>query len=199
MAHYFTEKPVTKSNPIYFESKVLDITLKINSDSGVFSSKYIDFGSKVLMKSFIKTDSYKKILDMGCGYGGIGIFLKKFFSNSSVDMVDINERAIELAKKNIIANDVECNAFKSDGFNEVKQKYDLICLNPPIRAGKKIYYKMYNDAKEHLNPGGEFRIVIQKKQGALSSKEELTKIFGNCELVCREKGYQIYKSILTIK
>lgn len=197
MSFYFDEDPKCLSKPLYFETFINHIKLKINSDSNVFSNKYIDFGTWVLLNSFSGSENYKSILDLGCGYGVIGIYLKKIYPDASVLLVDINERAINLSKLNIKENDVECNVYKSDGFKNVFDKFDLICLNPPIRAGKKIYYQMYKDAKNHLNTNGELRIVIQKKQGALSTFKELENIFGNCSLVLHKKGYQIYKSVLT--
>jgi 16S rRNA (guanine1207-N2)-methyltransferase len=111
-------------------------------------------------------------------------------------MVDINERAVELTRKNIELNRVKnAESFQSDAYEKVEDKYDVIVSNPPIRTGKKVIYPMFEESLEHLNPGGALYIVIQKKQGAGSAQEKLTDIYGNCEAINKEGGYWILKSV----
>jgi 16S rRNA (guanine1207-N2)-methyltransferase len=142
--------------------------------------------------------SGKRILDVGCGYGPIGIVLGTLFPKQRIDMVDINDRAIELAGKNIALNKRDnVNVFLSNMYEEVVDKYFDIISNPPIRAGKHIVHAIIVNAKEHLLEGGALWIVIQKKQGAPSAKQKMLETFGNAEVVKKDKGYFILKSVKT--
>ena len=129
------------------------------------------------------------VLDFGCGYGPIGIYLKKIF-NCNVDMIDINNRSIELAIKNALQNNVNVNVFNSNIYENVTKKYDFIITNPPIRVGKKILYQILFDAKDHLKDGGQIWLVINKDQGAKSLLKDLNKQY-KAELVCKNKGFYI--------
>jgi len=171
------------------------------TDNGVFSKKGIDYGSKALIKAMEETFNNesmngKRILDVGCGYGPIGIVLGTLYTKLRIDMVDINDRAIELAKINIKLNSIsDVSIFKSNLYENVTDKYSIIISNPPIRAGKHIVHAIIENAQEQLNDLGELWIVIQKKQGAPSAKEKIMKIFGNAEVVKRDKGYFIIRGI----
>lgn len=202
MEQYFTNNPTSKSDINNFTWRINNYNFSFNTDNGVFSKNKIDFGSLVLIETYIENIKSKKerMLDLGCGYGPIGIIIAKHFTKVSVDMLDINERAIELAKKNIEKNKTKnAKAFVSDGFLRAKGKYDAILFNPPIRAGKQVIYEMLYESIDYLNESGEIFIVIQKKQGAESAKNELTKIYGNCEKLHTEKGYIIFRSIKITK
>ncbi len=167
-----------------------------HTDKGVFSKNYIDYGSFVMLNNFIPNNINLPILDMGAGYGPIGISISILY-DKEVYMAEINERAYSLILKNIEEN----NAIKAKAFNsDLYEKFDgilfsSIVTNPPIRAGKKIVYEIYDGAYNHLPLNGELWVVIQKKQGAPSSKEHLIELFGNCEIVSKDKGYYILKSV----
>lgn len=129
------------------------------------------------------------------GYGPMGLFAAKFWPDQEVDMVDVNERALDLAKRNAQFNRIDnVNIYQSDIYEQVDKKYGLIITNPPIRAGKKIVDQILADAKDHLVENGVLLVVIQKKQGAPSAKKLMTKIYGNCEILARDKGYYILMS-----
>ena len=166
------------------------------TDAGVFSKHYIDFGSFTMLEAFTPNNIKAPILDMGCGYGPIGIVVSTLYDHDVV-MVDINERAIDLTKKNILSNGAsKAQAQKSYLYDSLDEniKFSSIITNPPIRAGKAIVHKIYEDAYKFLENSGELWVVIQKKQGAPSSQTKMTEIFGNCEVVCKNKGYYILKS-----
>ena len=131
---------------------------------------------------------------MGCGYGTRGVVIQKLNPSCSVVSVDVNPRAVELTGINSQQNGLDLNAFVSDGFESVEGTFDHIVSNPPIRAGKKVIYKMFEDAYMHLNEGGLFTIVIRKQQGAESAVKKLNEIFNNCEVIDRDKGYWILQS-----
>ena len=140
----------------------------------------------------------KSLLDVGCGYGPIGITIAKLYPYLNIKMIDINERAISLAKKNVEQNKAQnVTVLKSNIYENIKEEesFDYILTNPPIRAGKKVIYEIYDGAIKHLNQNGELWVVIQKKQGAPSTIDHLNAIFGNCEIVTKEKGYFILKSV----
>ncbi|ERJ12396.1 class I SAM-dependent methyltransferase [Haloplasma contractile] len=193
--HYYTNNLEMESNPKQFEFKLRDNWLKFITDHGVFSKKEIDYGSRVLIKSIVLEEKDTNILDMGCGYGPIGISLAKEFSLKTFHLVDVNLRAVGLAKQNSILNDVSnvC-AFYSDRYENISQQYDVIISNPPVRAGKQIVLNIIEDAIDYLNDDGSIWIVLQKKQGAPSIKNKMEALYGNCDVICRDKGYYVLKS-----
>lgn len=193
MNHYFSKDPEVKHDLGKISYKINDHLIEIITDAGVFSKNKVDFGSDLLIKSVAPFKG--KALDIGCGYGVLGISLAISNPDSFVTMVDINKRAVNLAVKNINLNNIKnASAFFSDGFSNVKEKFDVIVTNPPIRAGKKVIYPIYENSINFLNPGGSIYMVVQKKQGAPSTVEKLKSIYGNCEIVNKEKGYWIIKS-----
>lgn len=195
--HYYSEKSNgLASNPQEFVFNFKDTKFQFTTDNGVFSKNYIDFGSFTMLNTFQPNSINAPILDMGCGYGPIGIVVSKIF-NKEVLMIDINERAVSLANQNATKNHVTlAKAQKSYLYDSLKdEKFSSIITNPPIRAGKNVVFEIYDGAFEHLLEGGELWVVIQKKQGAPSSKAHLENVFGNCTIVNREKGYYILKSV----
>ncbi len=196
--HYYTNDPQSVcSNPQTFKIKLLDKDFTFNTDNGVFSKHYLDFGSQTLINSFVPNDLNYPILDMGCGYGPIGISLSKKYQKEAL-LVDINQRAIELCNKNIKLNKSDlAKAQNSYLFDSISTdlKFSSIVTNPPIRAGKDVVFAIYDNSFNYLAENGELWVVIQKKQGAPSSMKHLETLFGNCEVVCKNKGYYILKSI----
>ncbi|HPU40874.1 MAG TPA: class I SAM-dependent methyltransferase [Acetivibrio clariflavus] len=197
MEHYYSQKPSVAHNENKIHFKVKDFQLEFITDAGVFSKKRVDFGSNLLINSVPQTSG--KILDLGCGYGVIGISLSLLNPSSEVTMVDINERAVELANRNIELNNIKnAQAIQSDGFEKVSGNFDVIVSNPPIRAGKKVIYPLFEQGIDYLNANGSIYLVIQKKQGAKSALEKLESIYGNCEVIIKDAGYWILKSTKTV-
>lgn len=196
--HYYSRNQDNlKSKETEYKLTFLDKNFRFITDSGVFSKNYIDYGSFVMLKKFKPNDIESPILDMGCGYGPIGIVVAKIYQKKVI-MADINERAVMLANKNIEINDVKkyASAYQSDLFSNIPDdKYSSIISNPPIRAGKSVCQAIYKGSYERLDIGGELWIVIQKKQGAPSTGDFLKTLFGNCETLERDKGYFIYKCV----
>ncbi len=189
MSHYYTDNRNTKSDPweivVFVEDKKFIFTV----DHGVFSPKKLDFGSRLLIESTWK-DISGKCLDIGCGYGPIGIILSKL-TGCEFDMIDVNMRAVDLANKNIEKNSADCRAFFSDSIEEISGEYETIICNPPIRAGKKIVFSIYEQSYEKLVDGGKLFIVIQKKQGMKSSLSKLKEIFDEVVTLEKKKGYHV--------
>jgi len=194
--HYYSrDLGDLESKPAQFTFNFKNHSFIFHTDNGVFSKDYIDYGSFALLKAFTPNDINLPILDMGAGYGPLGIVISKLYNKETI-MCEINPRAYELILKNIEENKSLSQAFNSDLYEMVSDmKFSSIVTNPPIRAGKDIVYKIYDEAYNHLELNGELWVVIQKKQGAPSSKEHLEKVFNNCEIITRDKGYYILKSI----
>ncbi len=195
--HYYEEnQDGLHSNPTSFEFHFKNESFKFHTDDGVFSKKYIDYGSFVMLSTFLPNTINAPILDMGAGYGAIGIVLSRLY-DKPVLMAEINERAVGLIQKNIQENKVTAEALHSNLYSAIAEKdvFSSIVTNPPIRAGKQVVFAIYEGAYQHLLAGGELWIVIQKKQGAPSSKEYIEKLFGNCEIVKRDKGYYILRAV----
>lgn len=194
--HYYTNNVDARSAENFFDYVLNGHKLRFTTDIGVFSKRGVDFGSRLLVESFTVPEVDGDILDVGCGYGPIGLSLAKSYTQRNIHMVDVNERALELTKRNAMNNGVEnVTVYESHCYTAVEDKFAAILSNPPIRAGKKVVHAIIEDAKEHLLENGELWIVIQKKQGAPSAKEKMEQIYGNCEVVDRDKGYFILKSI----
>ncbi|MEG0685314.1 MAG: class I SAM-dependent methyltransferase [Coprobacillus sp.] len=196
MTHYYTNNVDLDSQQTQIHFQYREHQITFISDIGVFSKERIDYGSRVLLDSMTITSSQKTLLDVGCGYGTLGISLKKEYPWLNVEMVDVNERAVNLANESIKHNNLDnVKAYMSYIYEDVKGQFDMIVSNPPIRAGKKVVFEILEKAKEHLNVDGELIVVIQKKQGAPSAQKKMEDVFGNCEIVKRDKGYFILKSI----
>ena len=196
MEHYYTSDPSVKSEEREIEYEISNNKFKFITDNGVFSKNHVDIATSFLMKT-IYGEIRGEVLDVGCGYGVIGITAAKNSNVSSVTMLDVNRRALELAKRNSEKNKVaeKVKIIESDGFEKITEKYDVIITNPPIRAGKCVIYKMYEDAKEHLNDGGTLYLVINKKHGAPSTISFLNTLFGNCEVLDKKTGFNVIKCI----
>ncbi len=189
MSHYFENDEKVESNEHQINVRIKNVDLKFIVDNGVFSKKGLDFGTRTLLENIVLEKKDGDILDFGCGYGPIGIYLAKI-SNFKIDMVDINRRAILLAKRNAKINDVSVNVFESNIYSNVVKKYDYIVTNPPIRVGKKILYDILFEANQHLKEKGQLWLVINKDQGAKS----LVKTLANCyevKIVVKNKGFYI--------
>ncbi|MBI9008899.1 MAG: class I SAM-dependent methyltransferase [Tenericutes bacterium] len=193
MSHYYTK------NNDELKSSEKDIFFKIDeknfhfiTDNGVFSKSGLDFGSRLLIESIVDVKS-NNMLDLGSGYGVIGITYKHFNPESKISMTDINIRATELAKKNSQLNNVETEVLNGDGFDDLDQTFDLIVTNPPIRAGKDTIYQLFEESFEHLTTNGNLYFVMNKKHGVSSAIKKCNEIYSNVELVYRKSGYHIIK------
>lgn len=195
MSHYFEDDENLNHDIRKKEIFINDIRFEFFTDRGVFSKENLDFGTRQLLKRMNIKSNIKTAIDMGCGYGPIGIYLAKMNPNAHIFMYDINSRAIDLAKKNSEINQVTNTTIeKSYLFEHVNKEVDLIITNPPIRAGKDVVFELYEQSYLHLNQGGSFYCVIQKKQGAASTYKKLVALFSNCVIVAKEKGYWILLS-----
>ena len=186
MSHYFTNDYV-ESNEQKTKCIIKNTELTFITDNGVFSKKGLDFGTRTLLETLDNISG--QVLDFGCGYGPIGIYVKKTFE-TEVDAIDINVRALKLAKKNAELNNTKINIFESNMYENITKQYDYIITNPPIRVGKKILYQILFDAKKHLKKEGQLWLVIHKDQGAKTLAKELEKEY-KIEIKNKNKGFYI--------
>lgn len=202
MAHYYDSQPESTHRQKTIEVRFGGVDLSFETDSGVFSRNQLDFGTTLLIETVL-TDvrqsghpMHGRLLDLGCGYGPVGIAFKRLFPALSVVMIDINSRAVELARRNASVNQIRyADIREGDGFAAIQpdERFDTILTNPPIRAGKKTVYAFFEGALDHLSEGGILYVVIQKKQGAPSAQAKLNELFGHCDVIERKAGYHILR------
>ena len=192
MSHYYLNDETLAHDEQILDVTIKDVSLRLDTDRGVFSKGGLDYGTKVLLQAIHLPETVKTVIDMGSGYGPISLYLAKAYPEIFVYAYDVNERAVALTKKNSEENKLKnVEAHVSFLFEHVNIKVDAIVTNPPIRAGKQVVFDLYEGAKNALNDGGLLYVVIQKKQGAPSSLSKLTELFGNCEVIERSGGYWI--------
>ena len=193
MSHYFTNDENLGSQRRLVKYSINGKDFELESDLGVFSKDKLDYGTEVLIKSLLPLNLGERMLDLGCGIGPIGLSLAYFKSSLNVVCSDVNTRALELcvlnARKLSLSQRVTC--LKSDIYLEIEGKFHSIVSNPPIRAGKKVTYSIYEGALEHLDDGGSLYIVIRKAQGAKSVKDYLEQLFGNVTVLDKSNGYYV--------
>ena len=197
--HYFTTDPSARSDEQTWTFRLRGKEFHFTSDAGVFSRNTVDFGSRLLIDTFKEPkDVTGDFLDMGCGYGPIGLSLAATFRERTVEMVDVNQRALNLAKRNAKANGISnVRIYLSSIYKNIsnEKKFAAIVINPPIRAGKETVHQMLSEAYEYLANRGTLTVVVQKKQGAPSAEKKMESVFGNVEVIAKDKGYWIIQSI----
>ncbi|WP_079708175.1 class I SAM-dependent methyltransferase [Paraliobacillus ryukyuensis] len=193
---YFANQPQSKSNPKTWSFQLRGHSFQFTSDVGVFSKNEVDYGSRTLIDAFQLPAISGTIIDLGCGYGPIGLAIAKAFPDREVVLSDINERALALATENAQQNQVSNVSFYvSDRLEQVPtQGCAAILINPPIRAGKQVVHQMFEDSYAALPREGELWVVIQKKQGAPSTINKLNEMFENVETVTKNKGYFVIRA-----
>lgn len=187
MSYYFDKNTDVVSNEITTKVVIQGKLYTFKTDNNVFSKRGLDFGTRSLLENIDLKNIKGNVLDFGCGYGPIGIFISTN-TNSNVDMIDINERALDLSRKNAKLNGANVNIFSSDIYSNVSKKYDFIITNPPIRVGKEILYSILFGAKEKLKENGHLIFVINKNQGAKTLAKKLEEIY-EVKVIAKNKGF----------
>lgn len=192
--YYYTANPESAHEERRFRAVFAGRTLAFETDAGVFSKQHIDPGSELLCKS-LPDELSGRVLDMGCGWGAMTVMTLAAHPDLEMTMADVNERALGLAVRNTAANGMHAEALLSDGFERVEGLFDAVITNPPIRAGKAVIYKMFEDARAHLVPGGALYLVIRKQQGAPSALKFLKGLYESAEVVSRDGGYWVIRCV----
>ena len=189
---YFAKRPSAESRPVDMEFTYRGHTLRLTTDSGVFSRGEVDEGSALLLDSLPALTG--RVLDLGCGAGVIGVSVGKAYPVELVQS-DVNERALALTRENLKRNGVAGTVVESDGFAALEGLFDTILTNPPIRAGKAVIYRLFAESRDPLKDGGALYLVIRKQQGAESAKKYLETLFPSVEMIERKKGFWVLRCI----
>ena len=195
MSHYYTDNSQLASNPRSFDYYFDNEKFIFTTDNGVFCKENVDYGSYLLIKNTFRQALGNKLLDLGCGWGPVGIIIKRFNPDIEVTAVDVNSRAVQLTNLNAVQNKTLIKACLCTDILTLNLLFDSIILNPPIRAGKVVIYDLYDKAYHTLRENGSLYIVIQKKQGASSSVNKLSELFKTVTVLDREGGYWVIQAI----
>ena len=197
--HYFSDHPDSRSEIREIPYVLGSISMRFLTDHGVFSISRVDHGTDLLLKTVLKDrdTAPKSVLDIGCGYGPIGLTLAKAWPTCSVTMLDVNSRAMELAEKNRVLNGLpeEIRIVRQEEL--AASSFETVVTNPPVRAGKTTVYSLFALAQRHMVAQGALYVVLRKNQGAPSAVKELIRLLGNCEIINRQSGFHILKSVKT--
>lgn len=192
--HYFTAKPQSPLKLRKISAVMRGIGLEFFTGSGIFSPDKIDFGTALLANNCIIKEEWK-VLDLGCGYGAVGIAIAKAHPSCKLTLIDINERAVMLAKKNAKTNYAEVEVIQGNMYEPVAgRKFDAILLNPPQTAGKKICEQMILEGKNHLVGDGLFQLVARHNKGGSRFEKYMKEVYGNAETIAKKGGYRVYVS-----
>ncbi|MBR5111222.1 MAG: class I SAM-dependent methyltransferase [Clostridia bacterium] len=190
--HYYSASPASEHKYETAEFIYRGHTLRFTTDAGVFSRGEVDFGTEVLLKA-LPEDMSGRVLDLGCGWGAVGVSVGKAYPACRIVMSDVNRRAVDLSERNAAANGVSVETLESDGLESVPGTFDCILTNPPIRAGKQVIYRMFAESAEKLNEGGRLYLVIRKQQGAESALKYLKTIFGQVDTIEKSGGFWVIR------
>lgn len=190
--HYYTRQPQSESRPAEASFSYRGHDLTLMTDAGVFSRGELDAGTRILLNA-LPEHIDGRVLDLGCGWGPVGICVQLENPQTEIVFSDVNERALGLAAQNAARYKVTGQFVQSDGFAEVEGEFDCVITNPPIRAGKQVIYQMFADAASRLRMDGQLYIVIRKQQGAESAKKYLNTLFKNVEVIDKSGGYWIIR------
>lgn len=195
--HYYSENPVSAHAPRTVEWVCNNRTLVCQTDAGVFSRDHIDPGSALLITALLQEPAEVfhagRWLDLGCGWGAVGISLACHHPEVRLALCDVNRRALDLAQQNFVRNGAKAEFFLSDGLAEVPGEFIRIATNPPIRAGKAVIYRLFEESRVRLSPGGALYVVIRKQQGAPSALTYLRTLFSTAEVCARDGGYWVIR------
>jgi 16S rRNA (guanine1207-N2)-methyltransferase len=193
--HYFSEKPASEIKERSFRQVIRNTGLYLTSVSGVFAfENKVDRASLLLIEVFRPTG--KTVLDLGCGYGAIGLFIKALYPEQTVFLSDINERAVDYAKMNALKNHLEVETVKSDLFSSLGAiTFDDIVTNPPLASGKKLLTSLICQAYDRLNPEGAFWLTAYHNKGGSTLKSIMENRFSNALEIVKSGGIRVYKSV----
>jgi len=193
---YFEKRPTSRPRVATFRATLRGHSLVFRTDTGVFSRAGVDRGSELLLAA-LEIGPCELVLDLGCGYGVLGVVAARLAEGGHVTLTDVNERAAALARKNLEANGIRNAEVRTgDLYEPVRDLvFDHIVCNPPIRAGRAVVDRLVRDAPGHLHEGGRLWLVARTRQGADALRGRMREAFGNAEVVKRGSGYKVLRSV----
>ena len=190
---YYASEPTAASSPVPCAFVYQGHGFRMMTDAGVFSKGELDEGTRLLLDAL--PDLTGDVLDLGCGWGAIGVALARANPEARLTLADVNRRALRLAEENAVQAQVSVRIRESDGFGALAdERFDTVVTNPPIRAGKQVIYRMFADAAKALRPGGALYLVIRKQQGAESCQKYLRTLYAQVERLDRSRGYWVLRA-----
>ncbi len=193
MVHYYSRQQESEFKPFKFKAKAKGLELEFTSSAGVFSKKELDFASKLLIEN-VELKKNDSVLDLGCGMGIIGIFLKRLNPSIKILFSDISMRALELTSINLKNNKIDGQLIDSNIYDNISGKFDVIVTNPPIAAGREVCFRIIEGAKDYLNKGGSLQLVARHQKGGRVLGEHMKKVFGNVKELVKSGGFRVYLS-----
>ena len=196
--HYFTQNPTSTFRKEKYDVNMHGFTIHVNSGSGIFSIKELDFGTNLLINNNRITSKDIEVLDLGSGYGIIGMIIKKLHPSINIHFSDINDRAIQMTKLNLKENAIEGKTYKGDIFANPElntKKFDVILTNPPFSAGKSVCLEFIRQSFDHLNTSGSLQLVAPHNKGGESLKKYMKELFGNVDELAKKSGFRVYISV----
>lgn len=190
--YYYTQEPASAHKERSITARALGLTLTFETDAGVFSKNELDPGSRLLIESMGALSG--RVLDLGCGWGPVGCCMAARWQHARIALCDVNERAAGLARENLRRNNLSGEVSCGDGLDAVEGAFDLIAVNPPIRAGKAVIYRLFAQSAQRLAAGGNLYVVMRRAQGAESAEKELKTLFPKVETVERGGGYRVFRA-----
>lgn len=184
---YYSAEPTSAHAEREIEIEALGVRSRCLTDAGVFSRDGLDTGTRAMLEAL--PELHGRVLDLGCGWGPVGVTLARKYPECEIVMTDVNHRAVELSRRNLARNGAKAEVVQGDGFESVTGMFDFILTNPPIRAGKAVIYRLFAEAKEHLADDGALILVIRKQQGAASAQKYLQTLFPTVTLLDRTAGF----------
>ena len=184
---YYSAEPTSAHAEREIEIEALGVRSRCLTDAGVFSRDGLDTGTRAMLEAL--PELHGRVLDLGCGWGPVGVTLARKYPECEIVMTDVNHRAVELSRRNLARNGAKAEVVQGDGFENVTGMFDFILTNPPIRAGKAVIYRLFAEAKEHLTDDGALILVIRKQQGAASAQKYLQTLFPTVTLLDRTAGF----------
>jgi 16S rRNA G1207 methylase RsmC len=195
--HYFTEEQTTEFRPMKIPIRVKGVETQFYTSGGVFSPKRLDNGTLLLIESAIVGKGWK-VLDLGCGYGVVGVLVKKKEPSIELVMSDVNSRAVKLAAMNAKLHGMEAKVLQSNGFDNKEfsgMMFDTILLNPPQTAGKDVCFALIDGSYEHLVKGGMLQLVVRSQKGGKQLSAKMEEVFGNVKDIAKGSGYRLYVGV----
>lgn len=193
---YFEKRPESAHRPAEIRVVIRGHRFTFRTDAGVFSRGELDRGTELLLEALVIGPG-ERILDLGCGYGAIGIVAARLSPTSEVVLTDVNERAVALARTNLAANGIGNAEVRLGPLYEPVEDmtFDHIVSNPPIRAGRRIVDRIVAEATAHLLPGGKLWLVARTRQGADALRSRMAQAFGSAEIAKRGSGFKVFRSV----
>ena len=190
--HYYAEQPQSEIKFGLIRSQLRGRPFEFITAPSVFSAKRIDLGTHVLIKG-MQLPEEGQVLDVGCGYGAVGIAAAKFNPNLHVILTDVNRRAVMLARQNAERNHAHnVKVYQGTLYQPVhNQFFDCILSNPPVSAGMETVLVLIHGAPAFLSCGGTLQMVVRSKIGKKTLPNAFTEAFGNCSILTIESGYRV--------